>query len=76
MYYAYIPDPAHLSLCNQKVVAYIAGFVIFKLQKLLKCETCIESTEHTLLCLIKLKTKGGLIFSSRHVIDVLVLQQS
>ena len=31
--YTYIPNPAHLSLCSNKIVAYIAGFVVFKLKK-------------------------------------------
>lgn len=72
--YTYIPNPAHLSMCSQKIVAYIAGFVVYKLQKMLHCETCIasltESNEHALCCLIKLKTKGALIFPSGDVIDI------
>ena len=35
--YAYVPDPTNLSLCSQIIIVYIAGFVIFKLEKLLCC---------------------------------------
>jgi hypothetical protein len=31
--YTYIPDRSHLSICSKKIVAYIAGFVVFKLNK-------------------------------------------
>lgn len=72
--YVYVPHPTHLSLCTQKIVAYIAGFVVFKLKQCLKCETCLdalESTSHSFInSLIMVKDKGALIFPSDDVIDV------
>ena len=55
-------------------MAYIAGLVGFKLKTTLHCETCIaalsdESGKDTHL-LIKMKSKGFLIFPSQEVIDV------
>lgn len=45
--YAYICNPAHLSACSEKIVAYIAGFVVYKLKKCQKkrshCEQCITA---------------------------------
>jgi hypothetical protein len=72
--YTFIPDSALLSACSEKIVAYIAGFVVFKLKNTLHCEMCInaltEQSENKLCSLIKLKSKGGLIFPSKDVIAV------
>ena len=72
--YIYIPTRSHLSLCGQKIVAYIAGFVVFKLKTLLHCETCISSltadSNNPLLSLTTIKNRGGLVFPSDDVIDV------
>lgn len=74
--YTYIPDRAHLSVCGQKIVAYIAGFVVFKLSNSLQCEKCISTlfgTDDNNLCsLIKKKTLGRLIFPSHDVIDICI----
>ena len=73
--YVYVPKQAHLSRCSEKIVAYIAGFVVFKLRTLIQCEECISSLSHctdnkALYSLIELKTKGGLICPSDDVFDV------
>ena len=75
--YIYIPSNSHLSKCSSDIVAYIAGFVVFTLKKSLHCEICIDaltlsnaSDSHSL---IKLKTKGNLIYPSDDVIDICVM---
>lgn len=64
----------YLSEYSEKVVAYIAGFVVYKLKKKLYCESCISAltapcslSVHTL---IAVKNKGGLIFPSLDVIKI------
>ena len=32
--YTYIPSTRHQSLCSNSIVAYIAGFVVYKLKKI------------------------------------------
>lgn len=74
--YVYVPKQAHLSRCSEKIVAYIAGFVVFKLKNLIQCEDCISSLSDCTGCntslhsLIDLKSKGGLICPSDDVVDV------
>lgn len=72
--YTFVPNSALLSACSQKICAYIAGFVVFKLKGTLHCEKCVEAltaTDYTPICsLIKLKSKGGLILPSQDVINV------
>lgn len=66
--HSYVPDKAHLSACSEKIVAYIAEFVVFKLENSLQCEKCVSSlfgSENNKLCaLISMKTLGGLVFPS------------
>lgn len=74
--YTYVPSNIHLSQCSNKIVAYIAGFVVYRLRKSLHCEVCIDvltDTNVTVMhSLIKLKTKGGLIYPSNDVIEICV----
>ena len=74
--YTFIPTMSLLSACVEKIVAYIVGFVVFKLKSVLRCETCIgaltENDEKEVCSLIKLKTKGGLIFPSKDVMAVCI----
>ena len=77
--YVYVPKQSHLSRCSQKIVAYIAGFVVFKLKQLIQCEDCVSSLSEctdghskSLCSLIDLKTKGGLICPSDDVIEVCI----
>ena len=74
--YIYIPSKNHLSKCSDKIVAYIAGFVVFKLKKSLHCEVCIEALNvegaNNRHSLIKLKTKSRLVYPSDDVIDICV----
>ena len=75
--YIYIPSNVHLSKYSDDIVAYIAGSVVFSLKKSFHCEICIDAL--TLLnpsdhhSLIKLKTKGKLIYSPDDVIDICVI---
>jgi len=69
--------PGHCSLlsaCSEKIVAYIAGFVVFKLKGSIQCETCVgaltDTADRQVCSLIKLKTKGGLVFPSPDVVAV------
>ena len=73
--YIYIPSTYQLSLCSNSIVAYIGGFVVHKLKKSLRCESCIEalsddndrSMVHNL---ITIKSKGNLIHPSNDVIEI------
>ena len=64
----YVPHPTHniMSLCSQKIVAYIAGFVVFKLKQCLKCEACLDALESTTYndtnSLVMLKSRGARFF--------------
>ena len=72
--YEVLNDRLEFSLTSQNIIAYIAGFVVFKLKKNLKCEPCIKSLE----CLNKnetheliiLKSKGKLIIPSDNVFNI------
>ena len=72
--YVYFPSSQHLSLWSSNIVAYIAGFVLFKLEKSLNCETCINALtgidNSTLHSLIRLKSKGDLVHPSDDVINI------
>jgi hypothetical protein len=75
--YIYVPQKAQLSRCSEKIVAYIAGFVVFKLKKLMRCRDCIaslsdDSSTRPSCSLIQLKSKGCLIYPSDDVIDICV----
>lgn len=74
--YTYIPNKVHLSPCSNNIVAYIAGFVVYKLKKSLHCEVCIDAltsnTNSNMHSLIKLKSKGNLIFPSADVMEICV----
>ena len=72
--YAYIPSTYQLSLCCNKIVTYIAGFVVRKLQSSLNCERCIDDltgySNGTNQSLIRLKSKGYLIHPSDDVVEI------
>lgn len=64
-----------ISEFSNEVVSYIAGFVVHRILKVLKCETCIsgllaDTLEDKHLRFIKLKDKGGLVFPSNDVITI------
>jgi hypothetical protein len=63
-----------VSDCSEKIVAYIAGFVAFKLQKVLSCEICnnalVSTNVGTIHSLITVKSKGNLCFPSHDVVDI------
>jgi len=75
--YTFIPTSSLLSSCSEKIVAYIAGFVVYKLKTALRCESCIsaltdDASDRDVCRLIKLKSKGSLIFPSEDVINVCI----
>lgn len=74
--YAYILNPVYISDCAEQIVAYIAGFVVHKLRKVLRCEICIASLSASEInpvhFLILKKSKGGLINPSQDVIDICI----
>lgn len=42
-YYIHIPSASQISKCSNKIVAYIAGFIVHSLGKVLQCETCVDA---------------------------------
>ena len=71
----YIPSEKILSCCSEKIVAYIGGFVCFKLKKSLHCETCANAlidltSSSPIHSLIALKSKSCLTTPSADVIDI------
>jgi hypothetical protein len=70
-----LPPISVLSSCSTKIVAYIAGFVVFRLQKSLHCEPCISALSAPndipdIYSLIRLKSRGNLVTPSQDVIDI------
>ena len=63
-----------LSSCSEKIVAYIAGFVSFKLKESIHCEDCCSALVDVSLSpvhsLIELKSKSALTTQSLDVIDI------
>ena len=72
--YTYSPKSYHLSLCSSSIVAYIAGFIVYKLKKSLRCEACLEglsrNNNKAMKSLINVKSKGYLIHPSDDVIEI------
>jgi hypothetical protein len=74
--YVYTPNNLILSKCAEKIVAYIAGFVCFKLKNTIQCETCSaalimdDTSRSDVHSLIRLKSKSCLIFPSLDVIEI------
>lgn len=69
----YLADPSNrLSEFCRQIVIYIAGFVVSKLNKELKCEHCLERVisfdKYSSLQLKK--DKGGLCYPSKSVISI------
>ena len=72
--YWFFPDFSKLSEPSQHIVSYIAGFVVFKLRNLLKCDACISSLESSNYShhhrLINFKTRGKLLYPSDDVFKI------
>ncbi|XP_037295086.1 uncharacterized protein LOC115456290 isoform X1 [Manduca sexta] len=67
----YLADPTRLTEFAEKVIVYIAGFIIKSLENQIKCEQCLESlynTEKIVNSLQFKKDKGGLRYPSRDLI--------
>lgn len=75
----YIMNSNIISECSQQIVVYIAGFVVFKLQKTIKCEQCIVALqgnkENFLNSLISKKNRGGLSYPSKDVIKICTIAE-
>ena len=69
-----ISDSQTLTSPESNIVAYIAGFVVFKLKKSIRCEACRSALETTatswMHSLINVKSKGGLTMPSTDVIGI------
>lgn len=64
-----------ISEFGSQVISYIAGMVVHRLIKTLKCDTCCGAliavtVDDKHLRFIKLKDKGGLIFPSNDVVSI------
>lgn len=59
----YITDPSKLTEFSKQVVIYIAGYVVHKLEKELKCPKCALITEKYTSIQLK-KDKGGLQYKT------------
>lgn len=66
---------SNLSGYTESVLTYIAGFVARKLSRSLKCETCnkllFRVSELFKSSLITLKSRGGLVYPSKDVVNIL-----
>lgn len=68
---------------TEKVISYIAGFVVFSLQKKTSCAVCKNelmqqdsSEARSDVLLIKIKTRGGLIIPSLDVVKICKVTES
>lgn len=73
-YLPFLLDSATLSEYSTRVIAYIAGFIVRHLKKIIYCETCIEALigeeTHIECWLINLKNRGGLSLPSHDIIVI------
>jgi hypothetical protein len=71
-----VPNFIGLTLYEENVVTYIAGFVVRKMVKRITCEECKEALyvrerpTHSRYDLVALKNNGGLIYVSEDVADL------
>lgn len=69
----FLPDTITFEF-STRVIAFIAGFVVRHLRKVLRCEICIEALTgnetHIQCSLINIKNCGGLTFPSHDVIII------
>ena len=68
--YVYVPSAKHLSICSNNIVAYIAGYIVYKLKKSLICETSISGLTGNDINLIRLKDRGNLVQPSDGVVRI------
>ncbi|KAF2883232.1 hypothetical protein ILUMI_22937, partial [Ignelater luminosus] len=71
----YLHSIRELTNFSKNVVVYVAGFVIKRLYKTIKCEQClgilVDSSNKLNYHLIAIKHRGGLLFPSSDVTDIL-----
>ncbi len=79
--YADMPNDVILSSYVDNVVTYIAGFVIYKLLKKIKCEQCREALyvqqkpNFSRYDWVALKTRGRLIYASEDVVEICTIAE-
>lgn len=68
----YMFDPSNINEYTTHVVKYIAGYIVFKLEKLLKCKDCIKSLQgsYSSNTLISYKSYGFLKYPSQGVVEI------
>ncbi|KAJ3661546.1 hypothetical protein Zmor_005937 [Zophobas morio] len=71
----YLLKLGDLTEASSYIITYIAGYVVFYLQKRICCEECLNSLvsvtrDLDIFALIKVKDRGGLQYPSKDVIDV------
>lgn len=70
----YIMNTHVINNCSKQIIIYIAGFVAHSLTKSIKCEHCIQelvgNAENFLNSLITKKSRGGLTYPSKDVIEI------
>ena len=76
--YDLMPQASVLSSCSEKIVVYIAGFVVFRLRSVIHCETCLNSlqsdiSDKEMYSLTNLKSKGCLIIPAQDVINICII---
>ena len=85
MFKTFLPDHDYfqihtLDLLSENVVTYIAGFIVKKMKKYVKCDKCLlalETVDNNIIyddssyMLLRRKNRGGLIRPSRHISKML-----
>lgn len=70
----YCPDPTALSEFSKQVVAYIAGYAVFRLEQKIKCDLCasilISDGGNKMFCFVKTKSRGRLVFALEDVATI------
>jgi len=70
----FLPGIVQLSQCSTRIIAYIAGFVVRHLKKMIRCDTCVKALcgneTHRECSFINIKNRGGLTLPSHDVIVI------
>lgn len=69
----YLLNPCQLTEFTKHIVVYIAGFIVYFLNKRIDCTECLalrECEEVSVMTLISQKSRGGLKHPSKLVIDL------
>lgn len=70
----FLSGTVELSQCSIRIIAYIAGFVVRNLKKVIRCNICVMalcgSETHQECSLINIKNRGKLVIPSHNVIVI------